>query len=447
MARKQPYNLDAEMEVLGAAFIDNDVLDKICVELSGEMFYDEKNHYLFDAIKTLYEKNVPVDVLTVTDELERSKTINIVGVEYLADVVDSVASTANLDYYMNIVYEKALLRKLIDSSNKIINVAYEENEDAGSIVDYAEREMFEVTKNRKAGEFQPITDVIRRVQARIEANAKVNQEVTGIATGFYDFDKMTSGLHENELIILAARPGMGKTALGLNVASYVATHQDKAVAFFSLEMGAEQLVMRLLSSIGRIDMGKLKTGRLDHQDWKRVNEAMSELADANLFIEDASDIKVSEIRAKCRRLANSPQGLSLVIIDYLSLIQGTARYAGNRQQEVSEVSRSLKIMAKELGIPVIALAQLSRNTEGREDKKPMLSDLRESGSIEQDADIVAFLYSDDYYNREERAKSDVSLMQLIIGKHRNGAQGEINLVFERNLSNFKNYANTDMEKE
>lgn len=437
MARVMPHNLDAEMEVLGSCFINNNILDKVCVELNSEMFYDDRNKHIFTAIQNLYNSSSPVDSITVSEELSRLNLLNVVSIDYLAEVIDSVATATNVEYYVNIVYEKSLLRQLINTSVNIADEAYDENDTAGQIIDDAERKMFAVTKNRKAGEFQNIADVITRVQKQIETNSKVNKEITGLATGFYDFDRITSGLHPNELIILAARPGMGKTALGLNVASYAATHQDKAVAFFSLEMGSEQLVMRLLSSIGRIDMGKLKTGMLESSDWKNVNEAMSNLAEAKLFIEDASVITVSEIRAKCRRLASSPAGLSVVIIDYLSLITGTSKYAGNRQQEVAEISRSLKQMAKELQIPVIALAQLSRNTEGRENKKPMLSDLRESGQIEQDADIVCFLYSEDYYKEEERANNNVSQMQLILGKHRNGSLGEVNLIFERNLSNFR----------
>ncbi len=444
--RKLPQNIDAEMEVLGSTFLTGYAQDKVCEELSSDMFLVEKNRKIFEVIKNLYDKQIPVDVTTVTNELEKLNYLNSVGIEYLAEVINSVATAANVDYYINIVYEKALLRKLIDTSTKIIENAYDENESAGDIVDAAEKSIFEVTKSRKAGEFKPISDVLRKVQELIETNAKNDQEITGLPTGFYDLDHTTSGLHENELIILAARPGMGKSAIGLNIASYAALHSEKAVAFFSLEMGAEQLVMRLLSSIGGIDLGKLRNGQLNHSDWKRFNEAMSELAKANLFLEDASGIKVSEIRAKCRRLANSSHGLGLVIIDYLQLIEGSARYAGNRQQEVSEISRSLKIMAMELKIPVIALAQLSRSPELRENKRPNLSDLRESGSIEQDADIVMFLYSDDYYNKEAKA-NPINLMELIIGKHRNGSTGTIELLFEKNLSNFKNYLKDRTEKE
>lgn len=444
--RKLPQNIDAEMEVLGAAFLTRYAFDKICEELSQDMFLDEKNKRIFEAIKNLYDKQTPLDVTTISNELDRLDYLKFVTLEYLAEVIDSVATAANVDYHINIVYEKALLRKLIETSTNIITKAYDEKETAEDVVDGAEKAIFEVTKRRKAGEFQPIGEVLRKVQEIVEQKAKSDQEVTGIASGFYDLDKMTSGFHENELIVLAARPGMGKTAIGLNMAAHAALNSDKAVAFFSLEMGAEQLVTRLISSIGGIDGNKLKTGQLNSSDWKRFNEAMSELGKAKLFLEDASGTRVSDIRAKCRRLANSSQGLGLVIIDYLQIIEGMQRYAGNRQQEISEISRSLKIMAMELKVPVIALAQLSRNPEQRNDKRPSLSDLRESGSIEQDADIVMFLYTDDYYDKDRKG-NDSYKMELIIGKQRNGGVGMIELLFEKNISNFRNLLQDRTEKE
>ena len=443
--RKLPQNIDAEMEVLGAAFLTRYAFDKICEELSQDMFLDEKNKRIFEAIKNLYDKQTPLDVTTISNELDRLDYLKYVTLEYLAEVIDSVATAANVDYHINIVYEKALLRKLIDTSTSIITKAYDEKETAENVVDGAEKAIFEVTKRRKAGEFQPISEVLRKVQDIIEQKAKNDQDVTGISSGFYDLDKMTSGFHENELIVLAARPGMGKTAIALNMAAHAALNSDKSVAFFSLEMGAEQLVTRLISSIGGIEGNKLKTGQLNHSDWKRFNEAMSELGKAKLFLEDASGTRVSDIRAKCRRLANSPQGLGLVIIDYLQIIEGMQRYAGNRQQEISEISRSLKIMAMELKVPVIALAQLSRNPEQRENKRPNLSDLRESGSIEQDADIVMFLYTDDYYDKERKG-NDAYKMELIIGKQRNGGVGTIELLFEKNMSNFRNLLQDRYEK-
>ena len=357
----------------------------------------------------------------------------------MSEVIDSVITAANIDYYIDIVREKALRRKLIEVSTSITTSAFDEESETNDIIDSAEKNIFSVTKARKAGEFKVISDVMKSTQKRLEELAKNDKEITGISTGFYDFDKLTSGLHENELIIIAARPAMGKTAFAVNLAVNAALNSNKNVALFNLEMSAEQLAMRMISAQGSIDQNKLKTGKLEHNDWKKVNEAMSELANTNLFIEDASGISVSEIRAKCRRLATQGNGLGLVVIDYLQLIEGSSRYAGNRQQEVSEISRSLKTMAMELNVPVIALAQLSRSVELRENKRPIMSDLRESGSIEQDADIVAFLYRDDYYNKSAQEQTNISVTELIVGKHRNGNTGTIELLFERNMSNFRNY--------
>ena len=300
-----------------------------------------------------------------------------------------------------------------------------------------------VVKTRKGTEFRSIQDVLFKAQQDLEKLAQTKGEVTGLSTGFYDIDKLTSGLHPNELIIIAARPAMGKTAFAVNLAMNVAMNQDKAVALFNMEMSAEQLAMRMLASAGQIDQNKLKTGRLEHNDWKRVNEAISRLSDSNLFIDDTPGMTIGEIRAKCRRLSSSENGLSMVVIDYLQLINGSAKYAGQRQQEVSEISRSLKTMAMELGIPVIALAQLSRSVEGREDKRPLLSDLRESGSIEQDADIVAFLYRDDYYNKEAAIDENTSKSEFIVSKHRSGPTATIELIFRRNTATFVNYVNRE----
>ncbi len=445
--RKLPQNLEAEMAVLGSAFLTNYALDKVCEELSSDMFVNAANKRIFEAIYDLHEHKVPLDSATVKNEIDKKGSINnIGGVEYLSEVIASVITAANIDYYIEIVREKALRRKLIEVTNAISVNAYNEEEDTNEIIDDAEKKIFAVTKARKAGEFKTIGEVIRSVQDQLERLAKNATDITGVASGFYDLDKLTSGFHENELIILAARPAMGKTAFGLNLAVNAAINSQKPVAIFNMEMSAEQLVMRMIAAAGSIDMNKLKTGKLEHNDWKKVNEAMSQLGDTNLYIEDASGVTVSEIRAKCRRLATSEKGLAMVVIDYLQLIQGSARYAGNRQQEVSEISRSLKTMAMELKIPVIALAQLSRSVEARENKRPLMSDLRESGSLEQDADIVAFLYRDDYYNKTAHETSNTSLTELIIGKHRNGSTGTIELLFERNMSNFRNYLKASEEK-
>lgn len=441
-SRKMPQNLEAEMSILSACFLMPANADKVCEEMIPEMFFSEQNRKIFEAIFNLHESKKPIDMTTLINELERNNTLAIIGgMEYLSDVVDSIVSSANLEYYMHIVQEKYLRRRLIEVSTKITTNAYEESTETNEVVDDAEKQIFSVTKERKSGEFKSISEVLRSTQKRLEFLAQNDSDLTGLATGFDDIDKITSGLHENELIIIAARPAMGKTAFALNLAVNAALTTPKAVAIFNLEMGAEQLAQRMIGSTGGINMTKLKTGQLDESDWQKVNEAMSQLGETNIYIEDTAGITVGEIRAKCRRLATSEQGLALVVIDYLQLIQGGARYAGNRQQEVSEISRSLKQMALELNVPVIALAQLSRSVELREDKRPIMSDLRESGSIEQDADIVSFLYREDYYNPElkkENLSSSTSITEFIIGKHRSGETGTVELAFEKNISTFRN---------
>lgn len=438
--RKMPQNIEAEMNAIGCAFLTNDALDKVCEELDVDMFFSEANKRIFEAIKALHQNKIPLDSATVKNEIEKKGSINSIGgIEYLSEVIDSVISAANIEYYIDIIREKALRRKLIDVTTGITTNAYNEEEDTNDLIEDAEKKIFSVTKARKAGEFKSIGEVIRSTQAELERLAKNKADITGIPSGFYDLDKLTSGFHENELIILAARPAMGKTAFGLNLAVNAAKSTDKAVAIFNMEMSAEQLAMRMIAAAGGIEQNKLRTGRLEHNDWKKVNEAMSELGETNLYIEDSSGMTISEIRAKCRRLATQDKGLAMIVIDYLQLISGGSRYEGNRQQEVSEISRSLKTMAMELKVPVIALAQLSRSVELRENKRPIMSDLRESGSIEQDADIVAFLYRDDYYNKASSESTDVSVTELIIGKHRSGGTGTIELLFERSMSNFRNY--------
>ena len=386
----------------------------------------------------LRKRNDSIDSTILKNEIEKNTPINSIGgVEYLSEVIDSVLSSANVDTYIDIIKDKFVRRKLIDTCNKITKEAMDENNAQGELIDDAEKEIFLVTKQRKAGEFKTSETVIKSAKRQLEEMAKNGKDITGIPTGFIDFDRLTSGLHPNELIIIAARPGMGKTAFALNIAVNAALSSKKSVAVFNLEMSAEQLMFRMISAQGAVDGHKLRTGKLNNDDWKRVNEAMSELSDAPLFIEDTPGITVGELRAKCRRLAEK-EDLGLIIIDYLQLLSGGSNYGTNRQQEVSDISRNLKTMAMELGIPVIALAQLSRSVEGREDKRPMLSDLRESGSIEQDADIVAFLYREDYYKRREGERENpISLSELIVAKHRSGANGTILLQFEKNISEFR----------
>ena len=437
--KEEPKNLEAEMCVLGCAYMSSSALEKVCDELSSDMFYDKRNSVIYDALSELKKRNEKIDSTILKNEIEKNTPINSVGgVEYLSDVIDSVVSASNIDSYIKIVREKALRRKLIIVCEDIEKNARVEDQDTNDLIESAEKKLFTVTKARKAGEFRTSREVLKSAISQLETLSKNDSDVTGVPTGFYDFDKLTSGLHPNELIIIAARPAMGKTAFALNIAVNAALATNKAVAIFNLEMGAEQLMFRMLSAASSVEGNKLKTGKLSHDDWKKINEATSELGDAPIFIEDTPGITIGEIRAKCRRLA-SAGNLGLIVIDYLQLISGGPGYGNNRQQEVSDISRSLKTMAMELGVPVIALAQLSRNVEGRENKRPIMSDLRESGSIEQDADIVSFLYRDDYYTKQVDNPDGVSISELIIGKHRNGATGTIELLFEKNISNFRNY--------
>lgn len=438
-ARAMPNNLEAEESVLGACFLSKYALQKASENLTPDSFYNERNGKIFETMTTLMEDNTPIDITTVTSYLKKKNELTEVGgVEYLTEVLNFVPTASNIDYYIQTVEEASILRKLIDTANQIAEEGYRTDETVNEILDNSEKRILNIVKNRKASEFRTIKEVLIKTQADLEKLSENKGEITGLATGWYDLDKITTGLHPNEFIIIAARPAMGKTAFALNLATHVAMGQEKAVALFNLEMSAEQLALRILSSLGQLEGFKLRTGNLMNNDWKRINEAVSQLANTNMVIDDTPGITIGEIRAKCRRLASSEKGLSLVLIDYLQLISGGKNYGSNRQQEVSDISRSLKTLAMELNVPVIALSQLSRSVEAREDKRPLMSDLRESGSIEQDADIVAFLYRDDYYNKEARTEDNNSISELIIGKHRNGPTTTIELLFKKNTSTFLN---------
>ena len=437
--RTLPNNIEAEKSVLGACFLSKYALEKACESLDETKFFDEKNAKLFSAIRHVHEQKVPLDIITLTEDLQKKNELNEVGgVEYITEVMNFVPVATNVEYYIKGVEEKALLRNLIETATSIAEDGYNPEEDLNDTLDSAERKILNIVKTRKSTEFKSIQEVMNQAEKNLEKLAETKGEVTGLPTGWYDLDKLTSGLHENQFIIIAARPAMGKTAFALNLATNVAINTGKTVAVFNLEMGAEQLANRIISSLGQLEGYKLQSGKLLNEDWKRVNEAISQLEDTNIFIDDTPGITIGEIRAKCRRLANSEKGLSLVVIDYLQLISGGKNYGANRQQEVSDISRSLKTLAMELNIPIIALAQLSRAVEGSEDKRPLMSDLRESGSIEQDADIVSFLYRDDYYNKEARNEDNTSIVELIIGKHRNGPTATIELLFKKNTSTFLN---------
>ena len=437
--RNVPFNKEAEQSVLGAAFLSKQALQKICDELEVDDFYLESHQKIFEVLKDLNSEGMPVDITIISDRLESAKELSSVGnLEYLVEIANFVPSASNVDYYIKIVHDKAVLRKLIEASNEISVESYTSDIPVNEVLDNAESKIFNVVQKRKTSEFRNIKDVVLKAQNDLEMLSKQDAEITGLSTGFYEFDKLTSGLHENELIILAARPGMGKTAFALNIATNVARNTKKNVAIFNFEMSAEQLVNRMFSSIGQINFGKFRNGKFENDEWKRLIESVAVLSETNIKIDDTAGSTISDIRSKCRRLASSDEGLALVVIDYLQLITGSAKNAGNRQQEVSEISRGLKLMALELHVPVIALAQLSRSVEGRPDKRPLMSDLRESGSIEQDADMVGFLYRDDYYNKEAM-NNDVSISEFIIGKNRNGPTKTIEFIFKGSTVTFANY--------
>ncbi len=440
--REIPHNLEAEQSVLGAMLLSKYALQKSTDALTKDSFYSSANSEIFQCLANMSEKKAPIDLTTLTSELKEKNKLNEVGgIEYLTELIEFVPTASNVDYYIKLVEESALLRRLIDVSTDIVTSAYNRQSSVDDTLDSAERKILSVVNNRRSTEFKTIKEVLSSAEANLEKLSQTKGEITGVATGWYDIDKLTSGLHENELIIIAARPAMGKTAFAINLATNVAMNNDKAVALFNMEMGAEQLVNRMLSSLGQIEGKKLATGNLQNDDWKRISEAIGQLSETNLYLDDTPGITIGEIRSKCRRLANSEKGLALVVIDYLQLISSSINYGGNRQQEVSDISRSLKMMAMELKVPVIALAQLSRSVESRENKRPIMSDLRESGSIEQDADIVAFLYRDDYYNKDKELKdnSNNSISEFIVSKHRNGPTATIELLFKKDTSTFLSY--------
>lgn len=448
MNREIPHNIEAEQSVLGAMFLSKYAIQKSIESLNKESFFLEKHGKIFETIKELYTDNVAIDITTVTNKLKDKKILKeIGGVEYLTEILDQTPTASNIDHYLKIVEDKSILRNLIEEATQIATLGYNSDLPVNETLDKAEARILNVVKNRKSTEFRTMPDVLNEVQENLEKLAANKGKISGLSTGYYELDNITDGLHENELIILAARPAMGKTALALNIATNVALNSKKSVVIFTLEMRAEQLVNRMISSVGQVEAKKLQNGNLQTQDWQRVNEAISQLSNLNIYIDDSPGVTIGDIKAKCRRIANMDKNLGLIVIDYLTLIGGMGRYSGNRQQEVSEISRALKTLALELKIPVITLAQLSRTPELREDKRPVLSDLRESGSIEQDADIVAFIYRDDYYNEESKIDDNMSRSEVIIRKNRSGKTGKAELLFKKNTSSFMNYKHEEKEGE
>ncbi|MBA4537638.1 replicative DNA helicase [Bacillus aquiflavi] len=433
--RLPPQNIEAEQAVLGAVFLEPSSLVLASEVLIPEDFYRNSHQKIFHAMLKLSDEGKAVDLITVTEELAAAQLLeDIGGVSYLSELAGSVPTAANIEYYAQIVEEKALLRRLIRTATEIVQDGYAREDEVDELLSEAEKRIMEVAQRKNAGSFHSIKDVLVRTYDNIELLHNRKGEVTGIATGFTELDRMTAGFQRNDLIIVAARPSVGKTAFALNIAQNVATKTDENVAIFSLEMGAEQLVMRMLCAEGNINAQNLRTGSLTDEDWRKLTMAMGSLSNAGIFIDDTPGIRISEIRSKCRRLKQE-HGLGMILIDYLQLIQGSGRMKENRQQEVSEISRSLKALARELEIPVIALSQLSRGVEQRQDKRPMMSDIRESGSIEQDADIVAFLYRDDYYDKESENKN---IIEIIIAKQRNGPVGTVQLAFVKEYNKFVN---------
>lgn len=438
--RMPPQDIQAEQAVLGSIFLAPDELINAMEVLSAKDFYQRRHQLIYQAMINLFDRNEAVDVVTLKAELERGNALEDVGsVGYLVELSQATPYAGSIGFYAKIVADKALLRNLIQAANKIVAAGYEQDEDVSAIVEDAERGILEVSERRNSNGFQAIEDVLQETFRNIDQLAQNDEAITGIPTGYPALDKMTAGLQQGELIILAARPAVGKTAFALNIAQNIGTKTDASVAIFSLEMDAESLVKRMLCAEGLIDAGHLKTGQLTDEEWGNLVVAMGSLSRASIFIDDTPGIKVSEIRARCRRLAQEKKDLGLILIDYLQLIEGTGRE--NRQQEVSEISRQLKKLAKELKVPVIALSQLSRGVEQRQDKRPVMSDIRESGSIEQDADIVAFLYRDDYYQRDsddpdEQEDTRDNIIEVIIEKNRSGARGTVELMFIKEYNKF-----------
>ncbi len=429
-----PQSLEAEQAVLAAMFNDRDAILEAIPLLKESDFYRHDHGVLFATMRKMNEQNVPVDLVTITAQLDKDGNLEKAGgIAYVAQIANSIGNAANVAYYANIVKEKAVLRDLISIASNISNRSYDDTEDTEKILDDAERMVLEISQKRTRSGLTPVAEVIDQSLSHLEILSQKKEGLTGLTSGFVDLDRMTSGWQKSDFIILAARPAMGKTALALNMAQNAAMATKQPVAIFSLEMSKEQLVNRMISSLAEIDQQTLRNGRIYGDDWIRLVNAVAPLGEAPVYIDDTPAISVREVRAKARRL-KTEQGLGLIIIDYLQLMGSTGRIE-SRQQEVSQISRSLKALARELDIPIIALSQLSRSVEQGQEKKPSLSHLRESGSLEQDADIVMFIYRDEYYNEDSDKKGQA---EIIIAKHRNGATGSVDLSFRKEFTKFGN---------
>ena len=436
MDRMPPASIEAEQAVLGAMLLKPDAVTTAAEELTADDFYRETHRLIFEAMMELKERTEPVDLVTLTEQLKKAdKLAKIGGIPALSLIANSVPTAANVHYHARIVHEKAQLRSLINAATEIAGAAYESADEVEDIMDSAEKRILQVASGKRSKDFVPLQDILLDTLEQIDLRYNNKGSITGLPTGFAELDHLTAGLQKSDLILVAARPSMGKTAFTLNIAAHVVLRAKEPVAFFSLEMSKEQLVQRLLCSEGRIDSQRLRVGELEEKEWGDLIDTANRLSAAPLYIDDTPGITVMELRSKARRL-KAEHGLSLIVIDYLQLMQGRASKSGdNRQQEISEISRSLKALARELNVPVIALSQLSRSVESRQIKRPMLSDLRESGSLEQDADIVMFLYREDYYDPETENKN---ITEVIIAKHRNGPVDTVDLTFLKQFTKFGN---------
>ena len=439
--RLPPQNVEAEQCVLGSVLLDNSTLNKILDMVSPEDFYKREHQIIFSTMLDLYERNHPIDLITLSDALTQKEALEAAGgLNYLMELAEVVPSSAHAQHYARIVKDKAVLRHLIRAANDILTLCYEGGQEVEDLLDEAERRVFSVSEEKTHRDFINSEVLLKEAIKSLEELALQKRSVTGISTGFQELDRFTSGFQPSDLIIIAARPSMGKTALALNIAQHVAIREKKTVAIFSLEMSREQLALRMLSSLAKVPSHKLRTGILSQSDWKKVIRAANRLSDASIFVDDTPSLSVLEIRAKARRLM-SEHGLNLLIIDYLQLMRGRSR-TESRQQEISEISRSLKGLAKELNVPVVALSQLSRAVESRQEKKPQLSDLRESGAIEQDGDLIIFIYRPEVYKPDRPEYRGIA--EIIIGKQRNGPTGTFKLTFLKEYTTFEEY--TDEEE-
>lgn len=440
LGKVPPHDIEAEQAVIGSMLTDKDAVVTAIEVLKEEDFYREDNKLIYSAIVNLYNKAEPIDIITLKSELTAMGKLEAVGgLEYIAELPDRVPTTANVEQYVKIVEEKSALRNLIKTANEIINLGYDPTEDVEQIIDAAEKKIFEVMQKRNQKGYASIKDILVDSFTELEKLYNQKEHVTGVPTGFIDLDYKTSGLHDSDLVIVAARPAMGKSAFALNIAANAAIRAKVPVIIFSLEMSKEQMTNRILCSEAMVDSNKVRTGKIDDDDWTKLAMTSGELSEAPIYIDETPGISIMEIRAKCRKL-KLEKNIGLVIIDYLQLVQGSGK-TSSREQEIAEISRSLKILAKEIEVPVIALSQLSRAVEARPDHRPMLSDLRESGSIEQDADIVMFLYRDDYYNEDSEKKNQA---EVIIAKQRAGSTGTVDLAW---LGQYTKFANLDKYRE